>query len=105
MASKVVTDIMKNESPRILLIHNDQFARYWAYIDKTQKGVPELEGIPGYYCNRAGDLKTLFRVIKFEGAPKDILSYCFVGSSLATLSNALRHSMSPYFIIDVEEGY
>ena len=91
ISAKVSTDIIKNETPKILLIHSGQLARYWAYIDKTQNEVPERERIPEYY--------------RFEEAPKDILSHCFVASSHALLSNASRHSMSPYFIIDVEEGY
>jgi len=102
---KVSTDIMNNESPRILLIHSGQFARYWAYINKTQNEVPEFGEVPEYYRNRAGDFKSLFRVVRFEEAPKYILSHCFVASSHAQLSNASRHSMSPYFIMDVEEGY
>ena len=105
IAAKTATDIMKNESPRILLIHSGQFARYWAYIDKTLNEVPELDGIPEYYRDRAGDFKSWFRVVWFEEAPKDILSHCFVASSHALLSNASRHSMSPYFIFDVEDGY
>ena len=105
ISAKVSTDIMKNETPKILLIHSGQLARYWAYIDKTQNEVPEREGIPEYYRSRAEEFKSWFRVIRFEEAPKDILSHCFVASSHALLSNASRHSMSPYFIIDVEEGY
>lgn len=102
---KVSTDIMKNSSPRILLIHSGAAERYWAYIDKTQNEVPDLEGIPKYYRNRASDFKSWFRVIRFENAPRDVLSHCFVASSHAMLSMASRYSMSPYFIIDVEEGY
>lgn len=43
------------------------------------------------------------RVTRFEDAPKNILSQCTVASSGATLSQALRHSMSPYFIIETNE--
>ncbi len=105
IAAKVAADIMKNESPRILLIHSGATERYWAYIDKTQNEVPDVSGIPEYYRDRAADSKSWFRVIGFEDAPKDILAHCFVASSHASLSMASRHSMSPYFIIDVEEGY
>ena len=105
ISAKVSMDIMKNESPRILLIHSGAAARYWAYIDKTQNEVPELDGIPEYYRNRTGDFKSWFRIIRIEVAPRDILVHCFVSSSHVPLSIASRHSMSPYFIIDVEEGY
>lgn len=105
ISAKVATDIMKNECPRILLIHSGAVARYWAYIDKTQNIVPELASIPKYYRSRAEEFSSWFRVVRFEDAPKDILAHCFVASSQAPLSMASRHSMSPYFIIDVEEGY
>lgn len=105
ISAKVSMDIMKNLAPRILLIHSGSVERYWAYIDKTQNVVPDEAGIPEYYRNRASDFKSWFRVIRFEKAPKDVLSHCFVASSHAMLSRASRHSMSPYFIIDVEEGY
>ena len=105
ISAKVSLDIMKNSAPRILLIHSGSTGRYWAYIDKTQNETPDLTGIPEYYRDRASDFKSWFRVIRFEDAPKDILSHCFVASSHAVLSMASRHSMSPYFIIDVEDGY
>ena len=88
-----------------MLIHSGAAERYWAYIDKIQNAVPDVEGIPEYYRNRASDFKSWFRVLRFENAPRDVLSHCFVASSHAILSMASRHSMSPYFIIDVEDGY
>ncbi len=108
ISAKVSTDIMKNEQPRILLIHSGAKARYWAYIDKFQYEFPEFEGVPQYYRERAkefNEFKSWFRVIRFEEAQKNILSHCFVASSHAPLSNVSRHSMSPYFIIDVDEDY
>lgn len=105
VASKVSSDIMSNTIPRILLIHSGAIERYWAYIDKTQNEVPNVMGIPEYYRGRAADFKSWFRVIRIERAPRDVLSHCFVASSHAMLSMASKLSMSPYFIIDVEEGY
>ena len=95
--------ILSNETPMILLIHSGATGRYWAFIDMIKDEIPPSEEIPAYYRDRAGDFSTWFRVLKFEEAPRDILSHCFVASSGASLSIASRHSMSPYFIIDYDE--
>lgn len=99
----VQDDILRNEKPKILLIHSGERDRYWAYIDKIQREAPPLDKIPSYYRYMNEKFHTWFRVIKFETATMDILSRCFVASSGATLSNASRHSMSPYFIIKYDE--
>ena len=94
--------IMENDNPRILLIHSGGTDRYWAYIDKIQHETPNRNDIPSYYRNQVNKFKSWFRVIRFESASKDVLSHCFVLSSGAVLSNASRHSMSPYFIINYD---
>lgn len=104
ISSKVMTDILTNEDPRILLIHSGATGRYWAYIDKIQNETPAADEIPSYYRDRAKDFATWFKVKRFEEAPRNILSQCFVTSSGASLSTASRHSMSPYFIIDYRES-
>ena len=77
--------------------------RYWAYIDAVQRDTPDPSAIPKYYRDIIDKFNTWFRVTRFEDAPKNILSQCTVASSGATLSQASRHSMSPYFIIDYKE--
>ena len=103
VSSTVIDQILENKNPKILLIHSGATGRYWAYIDAAQKETPELSAIPAYYCDIADRFNTWFRVIRFEDAPKNILSQCTVASSGATLSQASRHSMSPYFIIETNE--
>lgn len=103
LSEKVIADILSNESPRILLIHSGTANRYWAYIKKINKETPDLNRVPKYYHHETGRVKTWFCVNRFENAEKDIMSKCKVASSGALLSNASRHSMSPYFIIDCEE--
>ena len=100
ISSRVKNDILTSEKHMILLIHNGATGRYWAYIDTIKDETPPPEEIPSYYRNRAKDFSTWFRVLRFEEAPRVILSHCFVVSSGASLSIASRHSMSPYFIID-----
>ena len=103
VSDEVSNTILGVLSPMILLIHSGSFNRYWAYIDKIQYSVPPLQEIPEYYRDRADNIKTWFRIIKFEKASKDVLSHCFVASSGMVLTRASMHSMSPYFIIDYRE--
>lgn len=103
ISMKSTSSIMENDNPKILLIHSGATGRYWAYVNKVQNTVPDINGIPSYYREQAENFKTWFRVTAFEEAPKNVMAQCHVASSGAPLSNASRHSMSPYFIIDVEE--
>ena len=103
VSSKVANLIMENENPRILLIHSGKIGRYWAYIKKLQYYIPTKSEIPEYYRDNAGVFKTWFRVVKIEEAPKNVLGNCVVASSQRPLSEVSKSSMSPYFIINVEE--
>ncbi len=67
ISTKVAGNIMNNTEPRILLIHSGGVERYWAYIDKTQNEIPDVEGIPEYYRDRVSDFKSWFRVISLPG--------------------------------------
>lgn len=104
VSDKVCEEILKNENPRILLIHSGRAARYWAYIDKVTKRTPSLSDIPEYYRNQSGNFRTWFRVLKIEEANKGVMAACTVASSGASLSQTSRSSMSPYFIIEYTEG-
>lgn len=99
IATSMFDEILKNDEPRILLIHSGAPDRYWAYVDKIQHDIPEIDDIPAYYRDEAGRFKTWFRVIKFEDAPRDVMSRCTVASSGQELGIASKHSMSPYFKI------
>lgn len=74
-------EILENETSRILLIHSGSTGRYWAYVDKIQRELPDLNEIPEYNRDIADKFKTWFRVIRFEDAPKDIMGKCTVASS------------------------
>ena len=50
-------------------------------------------------------MKTWFRITKIEDAPSNIMANCVVSSSGALLTEASKHSMSPYFKIEVKEGF
>ena len=97
---KMVLEILP---ARVLLIHSGTQKRYWAFVDAISRDYPGDGEYPAYYSDRSDKVKTWLRVIKFEYAPKDIMSKCTVMSSGAPLSYTSRHSMSPYFRIEVEE--
>ena len=103
LSNKVISEIMTNDTPKILLVNSGTANRYWAYINRIQKDVPDLSMVPLYYHHEKDRIKTWFCVSKFEKADKDVMSKCTVVSSGTLLSNASRHSMSPYFIIDYSE--
>lgn len=103
VSQKVINDILKNDNPRILLIHSGKADRYWAYVKKIQHEMPGKKQIPGYYRDNARIFKTWFKVIRFENAAGNVLSQCKVASSNRPLTEVSKSSMSPYFIINVEE--
>lgn len=103
ISMKVAEAIVKDDDPRILLVRSGSSERWWAHLDKVQRERPEEKLIPSYY-DRVGDkFSCWFHINRFERASKDIMSRCIVASSGKLLSNASRHSMSPYFIIEYKE--
>ena len=102
VSSTVVSEILMQQDPRILLIHSGGYDRWWAHIAEIKRETPEVAAIPAYYRDKASDFHCWFKVVRFERAEKDIMSRCFVSSSGTALTDASRHSMSPYFIIEYE---
>ena len=102
VSSTNIQTILNNEEPKILLIHSGKADRYWAYITDIKREISEKQFVPEYYRDRTEDFHTWFKVIKFEKADKDVMKRCFVKSSNKPLGEASKHSMSPYFIIRVD---
>lgn len=100
----VQKEIMNSENPRILLIHSGTNNRFWAFIEKITNEAPQKDEYPSYYHDQKDRCGSWFKVTKFEKASTGVMSKCFVKSSGTVLSNASRHSMSPYFIIRYVEG-
>lgn len=98
-----IEKIMSQENPRILLIHSGGTDRYWAYITEIKKEKPDVEDFPLYYRDISDKFSTWFCIKRFELAEKGVMGKCIVSSSKTILSNASRHSMSPYFLIEFDE--
>ncbi len=103
IADSAVEMVLDNEAPRILLIHSGTQKRYWAFVDTISRDYPGSGEYPSYYEDKADKVKSWIRVTKFEPASNDILSKCTVMSSGQPLSNVSRHSMSPYYKIEVPD--
>lgn len=100
VSAKTIEEMKQNEAPMFLLINSGKADRYWVHFKEVSKEKPSTDEYPSYYGDNAEKMKTWFKVIEFERAPKDVMSHCFVASSGNSLSEASRYSMSPYFIID-----
>ncbi|RHO30990.1 hypothetical protein [Roseburia sp. AM16-25] len=103
ISQKVANEIMSWDEPRILLIHSGKTKRYWVYISEIKLEIPDLSFVPEYYRNIASKFGGWFKIIRINEAPRDVLTNCVVASSGAVLGDASKHSMSPYFIINVGE--
>ncbi|MCD7919337.1 MAG: hypothetical protein LUG45_04560 [Clostridiales bacterium] len=103
VSAKIIEEIKDCADPIILLINSGRMERYWAHVIEISRNVPEKKTIPEYYRDKVGQFKTWFKVTKFDPAPRDIMSHCFVASSGNALGEVSKHSMSPYFIINYNE--
>lgn len=103
LSKKVINILNTNEDKRFLLIHSGKQDRYWLYFTEVVRETPDLSHVPEYYRYRANDFHTWFKITRIDSASNDVMKHCFVNSSNKPLSEASRHSMSPYFIIRVEE--
>lgn len=104
IADSAVEMVLGNEAPRILLIHSGTQKRYWAYVDAISRDYPGSGEYPSYYEDKADKVKSWIRVTQFEPASNDILGKCTVMSSGQPLSNVSRHSMSPYYKIEIPDS-
>ena len=104
ISNKVVNMISNKEVRRILLISSGKSSRYWAYVTEISKEKPVEGFYPSYYGEKVDKMGTWFKIEKIEKADKNVMSQCVVLSSGSRLSDASKHSMSPYFIVDYREG-
>ena len=103
IATRIMEELSLLDDTKILLINSGKADRYWAHISEIMKETPDLNGIPEYYRDLTDKFKTWFKVTRFDPAPRDIMSKCYVVSSGAVLGDVSKHSMSLYFIINYDE--
>lgn len=95
---KIISEILENDDSQVQLIHRGGQERYWAHIDAIQRSQPEVAEIPACYRDIADKFKCWFRILSFERAANSVMSNCAVVSSGKKLTEASRHSMSPYLL-------
>jgi hypothetical protein len=103
LSNSIVATILGEENPKILLIRSGKFERYWAYVSEISREAPAEDGFPAYYKDLKTKIHAWFKIVKIVSAPNNIMSKCFVASSNRPLSEASKSSMSPYFIIRINE--
>lgn len=103
VSAQIIEEIKKQDDPKILLINSGKSDRYWAHISAIAQEEPPEGEFPSYYKEKAEKMKTWFKVVSFEVAPKGVMAQCAVVSSGSQLSEASKHSMSPYFKIQYDE--
>ena len=103
LSGSIIEEILKLEEPKFLLINSGKFDRYWMYVEDIKKECTEPQFIPEYYRNQTERFKCWFKITKIELAQKDVMAHCFVTSSGNSLSEASKHSMSPYFKIEYRD--
>ena len=103
ISADTINMVLESCPAKVLLIHSGTQKRYWAYVDAISREYPGDGEFPEYYFDKGKKIGAWLRIVRFEDAPKDIMSKCVVISSGAKLSYTSRHSMSPYFRIEVEE--
>ena len=102
---KVISTILSNDEPKILLIRSGRSERYWAYVTDITNKCPPSDEIPTYYRNGSDKFKTWFKVTRFELTDKNIMSQFVVASSKQELGIISKASLSPYFIIESKTDY
>ena len=101
LSQKIIDELMSQSPKKILLIKSGFPERYWAYFDKIQKEKPkDLNTIPNYYRKETNKIKCWFRITRFEKTDNNIMSKFIISSSKMPLSEASKHSLNPYFIIE-----
>lgn len=103
VTAQIINEIKKRDDPKILLINSGKADRYWVHISEVSQEQPPFGQFPAYYQEKTEKMKTWFKVGSFELAPKGVMAQCTVVSSGSPLSEASKHSMSPYFKIRYEE--
>ena len=103
ISNKVIDSLKTDNCEKILLISSGKQDRYWAHIEDITRSLEDYSAVPEYYRDKVTHVGVWFKIVKFEAAPKDIMSKCFIKSSGVSLGLTSRSSMNPFFIIKCDE--
>lgn len=101
LSQKNIDLLMSQPDRRILLIKSGFPERYWAYFEEIKKEKPQdVENIPEYYRENTDKIRCWFKIKKIDKAENNVMSKFIISSSKMPLSEASKHSLNPYFIIE-----
>lgn len=103
LSNKICSEVLEETPSKVLLINSGSSERYWAYVTDISRDPPLAKFVPGYYHHLMGKVRCWLKVIRFQKAPRDIMTRCIVVSSGRILSDSSKCSLSPFFIIDLFE--
>lgn len=93
--------LMSQPERKILLIKSGFPDRYWAYFEEIIKEKPlDINAIPEYYRNDTEKVKCWFKIVRIERAENNVMLKFIISSSKMPLSEASKHSLNPYFVIE-----
>ena len=104
ISQKNIDMLLDMKDKKFLLIKSGGQERYWAHFTDIKKEEINVDAIPKYYRNDKAHIKCWFKITKFEKADSKVMSKCLVALNGSLLSNTSKYSMSPYFVINYEEG-
>ena len=67
-----------------------------------KSGFPDRSNIPEYYRNNTDKIKCWFKIRKIERTENNVMSKFIISSSKMPLSEASKHSLNPYFVIETD---
>jgi hypothetical protein len=101
LSQKNIDLLMSQPNKKILLIKSGFPDRYWASFEEINRDKPlDIDNIPEYYRNNTDKIKCWFKITKFERAENNVMSKFIISSSKMPLSEASKHSLNPYFVIE-----
>lgn len=92
---------LDNNEKKFLFVRNGMKDVYWAFFDEISRTIEEEKTVPKYYRDEINNISSWFKIKKIEKVDADILDKCSVISSQKKLSEAIRHSMNPCFVIEI----
>lgn len=103
LSQKNIDLLMSQPDRKFLLIKSGFPDRYWAYFDEIVKDKPkDISNIPEYYRNYTDKIKCWFKIRKIERTENNVMSKFIISSSKMPLSEASKHSLNPYFVIETD---
>lgn len=103
LSQKNIDLLMSQPDRKFLLIKSGFPDRYWAYFDEIVRDKPkDINNIPEYYRNNTDKIKCWFKIRKIERTENNVMSKFIISSSKMPLSEASKHSLNPYFVIEMD---